>query len=355
MPKFRTSHHDRRIAAGRSVEHCPTVLAATLFLLLDLAVSSAAIAVEPAGFSVAVRATWTGVPLRAWSQRVSELTGVNVVVDRRVDPGVTVTLESDGEPLHSLLDRVATSAGAVVEPLSSTAWIVPRNRAGRATAAEATRNRDLGSIPAEIRRAAERKAAWNWPTAARPRDLVAAAADAAGLSITGLDRVPHDHLPATSLPPLQLAERLDLLLANYDLRIGWSATGGEIVPIEAGVDPHERSGDRAAPKHPRPLPRRNPQRAVAEVYSLRLEAPLGQSVSTVAKSLGLESTLDEASLAARGIAPGEIVRVDARDLSRDELLDAMLAPLGLEWTIVDGTLRVFAAPPSPADRTADPR
>jgi hypothetical protein len=64
----------------------------------------------------------------------------------------------------------------------------------------------------------------------------------------------------------------------------------------------------------------------------------------VAKSLGLALSLDEASLAARGIAPGEIVRVDARDLSRDELLDAIVAPLDLEWTIEDETLRVFAAP-----------
>jgi hypothetical protein len=36
--------------------------------------------------------------------------------------------------------------------------------------------------------------------------------------------------------------------------------------------------------------------------------------------------------------------VDARDLSRDELLDAIVAPLDLEWTIENETLRVFAAP-----------
>jgi hypothetical protein len=36
--------------------------------------------------------------------------------------------------------------------------------------------------------------------------------------------------------------------------------------------------------------------------------------------------------------------VDARDLSRDELLDAIVAPLDLEWRIENETLRVFAAP-----------
>ena len=155
--------------------------------------------------------------------------------------------------------------------------------------------------------------------------------------------MPHDHLPATSLPPLQLAERLDLLLASFDLRVDWSAAGGTIVPIDAGVDPLDGTGIRSKPVRPI-RPREVPKRAGIAVYSLRLEAPLNQAVPAVAKSLGLASSLDEASLAARGIAPGEIVRVDARDLSRDELLDAIVATLDLEWTIEDETLRVFAAP-----------
>jgi hypothetical protein len=100
--------------------------------------------------------------------------------------------------------------------------------------------------------------------------------------------------------------------------------------------------------------RQKPKPASIEVYSLRLEAPLNQAVSAVAQSLGLELSLDEASLAARGIAPGEIVRVDARDLSRDDLLDAIMAPLDLAWTVENGTLRVFAAPALPAVRDADP-
>ena len=165
--------------------------------------------------------------------------------------------------------------------------------------------------------------------------------------------MPHDHLPATSLPPLQLAERLDLLLANFDLRIDWSPAGGTIVPIDVGVDPIDRAAVRPAPGRPRP-PRQKQKPAGIEVYSLRLEAPLNQAVSAVAKSLGLEVSLDEASLVAHGIAPGEIVRVDARDLSRDDLLDAIVGPLDLAWTVENGTLRVFATPTRPAVRSADP-
>jgi hypothetical protein len=37
------------------------------------------------------------------------------------------------------------------------------------------------------------------------------------------------------------------------------------------------------------------------------------------------------------------------NVSRDELLDAVVTPLGLAWTIDGDTLRVFAPPASAAD------
>jgi len=351
MPPSLPTLRKHRTGRGRSVARS-AVLVTTLLLLFAVGGSSHS-APGPAGLDAPVRATWTSVPLRDWARRVSEITGATVIVDRRLDPDVSVTLASDGDTLRALLDRVAASAGAAVEPLASTTRLIPRELAGRAAAAEAARDRSLRQLPAEIRRIAERQAAWHWPAAARPRDLVAAAADDAGITIAGLDRVPHDHLPATSLPPLQLAERLDLMLANFDLRIDWSPAGGTIVPIDAGVDPRDRTAVRQVPGRPRP-PRQKQKPAGIEVYSLRLEAPLNQAVSAVAKSLGLEVSLDEASLVARGIAPGEIVRVDARDLSRDDLLDAIVGPLDLAWTVENGTLRVFAAPARPAVHSTDP-
>ena len=63
----------------------------------------------------------------------------------------------------------------------------------------------------------------------------------------------------------------------------------------------------------------------------------------MAARLSLELTIDAPSLAARGIAPGEIARVDVREVSRAELLDAIVAPFGLAWSITAGTLRVFAS------------
>lgn len=349
MPPSPPRGRDHRIARGHSAAHrllWRSIVPLLVSLLVSMPVPAGS-APPSAALDTEVRATWTSVPLRAWARRISESTGAPVIVDRRLDPGLAVTFSSDGDTLRAVLDRVAAAAGATVEPLASTTRLTPRDRAGRAAAAEAARIRGLQHLPTDLRRRVERRAGWSWPAAARPRDLVAAAAADAGLQITALDLVPHDHLPATALPALQLGERLDLLLADYDLRVAWSPAGGQIVPIEAGIEP----GDRAAP--PRPPPRRDPgaRRATSEtkVYSLRLEAPLDQAVPAVAKALGLRAAIDTSALAARGIAPGEIVRVDARDLARDQLLDALVRPLGLAWAIDGDMLRVFA-PPAAAPR-----
>jgi hypothetical protein len=77
-------------------------------------------------------------------------------------------------------------------------------------------------------------------------------------------------------------------------------------------------------------------------------------LAAIAKRLDLELDVDAESLRRRGVAPGEIVRATVKDASRDQLLDAILAPLQLQWTIDDGTLRVAAPPPEPGSAAAKP-
>jgi hypothetical protein len=313
-----------------------------------------------AGLDAAVQASWTQVPLRDWAERASRIAGLPVIIDRRLDPAFPITLDCRGEPLHDVLDRVAAMVGGQVEVLASSVRIGPLSVAGLASAAEQARDAELASLPPALRRTAHQRAAWTWPTAARPRDLLATTAREAGLELDGLDAIPHDHLPAATLPMLSLAERLDLVLAHYDRRIAWTPRGAEVVPLDAGMTargnaPRPLATSQSEPKpepkaqatsqpQRKPTPRRgaNPT-TTRETFSLRLAAPLDQALAAVAARLSLDLTIDAPSLAARGIAPGEIARVDVREVSRAELLDAIVAPFGLAWSIDAGTLRVFAS------------
>jgi len=299
-------------------------------------------AAPPAGLDAAVHASWTGLPLREWVARMTTLAGLPILLDRRIDPTRPVTLTVREETVAAVLDRVAAEAGATVDEVGSTIWFVPVGRTGQAARAAADRQRRIASLPPPLRRTLTATAPLAWPAGARPGDIVAQLTTAAKLEIDGLNAIPHDHLPASELPSLSLAERLDLVLAQVDRRIVWNDRGGRIVAIDEEVGADTARRPPAAQKVTGRIPAgRTPGRR--DEYTLRLEAPLEEALAAIAKQLNLDLDLDVASLTAHGIAPGEIVRADVAGVSRDALFDAILRPVGLSWRVEGPTLRVFAS------------
>jgi len=299
------------------------------------------------GLAIPVTAAWKGLPLRAAADRLSEIGGVAIVVDRRIDPGSLVTLDAGGEELAAVLTRVAAAAGGEAVAYAGHVRLVPCGRGAALAAAEKLRAVELHRLPARFRTAALARRETSWPDGAVPHELVGAVAAEAGIVIAGLDALPHDHFPAARLPPLPLADRVDLLLAHFDRRVGWKprTPGGEgaavfpVVAISAADDaatvgppparPSAGSAARAGP--------------TATTYTLTVAAPLEELLATLARRFALTLDLDRPGLARIGVAPGEIVRLEVRDASRDQLLDAILGPRGLAWRIEGDRLRISAA------------
>ena len=314
--------------------------------------------------SAPMTVAWTAVPLEAVLERLATSAGVAVVCDRRIDPGTRITLAAEGEPLEMVLQRVAEAAGAEVADLGLYLRVAPRGQAGSLHHAQRIRTAALSRLPSRLRALADHEEAWAWPAGARPADLLAGAAGQAGLSLMGMGRIPHDHLPALTLPPLPLADRLDLLLAHYDLRLDWSAPASaagrpelSIVPLAPPPESHSggpRQPARPGTRSPAPPPRnragqpqkKRPLTAPAETFSLRVEAPLEEVLAALAQRFGVALQLQEEELRAAGIAPAEIVRCRVENVSREALLQAVLAPLGLEGEFTATGLRVPASPPS---------
>lgn len=292
-----------------------------------------------------VQATWTSLPLRDVADQLGRLAGRPLVLDRRIDPTQPISMTVAGEPLDAVIGRVAALAGAEVVFSRSLMRLAPKGTAARAAAAEEAVRREIARLPATQRAVLEKEAVWVWPAGSVPRELVDQQAAAQGIGIDGLHLVPHDHLPSATLPPLSLSERLDLVLAHFDMRVQWSRSPGGGVP-RGRITPLPTEANATAQAAARPRqPGRMPPAPGTQAYTLRLEAPLQDALAAVTRQLGLAIDLDEASLAARGISPREIARANVRSASRDELLDAILAPLSLSWRIDDGTLRVWAEPP----------
>lgn len=312
---------------------------AAWILVVTVAISSVD-TLGAAGAGPPVTASWTGLPLRAACERLTDLVGRPVLLDRRVDPDVTLTLELRASPLQETLERICREAGVRCVVLPASIRVLPPDRAGALLAAERERTAVLAAAPPRVRKVAEGRRTWSWADGATPSDLLAAAAEEAGLAIGGLDGLPHDHLRGAALPSLPLAERLDLLLLQYDRRIDWKrarATGGKVEVDVAGIDVAAPAPDGPAvvaaagawASFRGPLHEGNP----GATWSLEVAAPLEALLATVADRLGLRLDLDREGLRRRGVAAGGIVRLAVKEVSREELLDRIVGPLGLSWSI----------------------
>ncbi len=308
---------------------------------------------------VTITATWTGLPLLTATQRIADLAGIPISVDRRLDPNSKISLHCTEEPLAAVLDRVAAAAAGSVAVLRSSIRIVPAGSVHVSQRAEKLREQQLAQLPPSDRQLLARKRTWAWAAGESPRTILETAAREAGVRVVGMDALPHDHFPAAELPALTLAERFDLLLANFDRRIEWTvptdlaADGGPtLVGTIVAVDtqtaaPVASKTLPTLPKRSSPAKPDRDSRRVADrsrpappTFSLRVEAPLEEVLAAVAAQLQVSLILDHDSLRTSGVSPREIVRVTIQDASAAALLDAILKPLMLKWTLAEQQLRV---------------
>lgn len=283
-----------------------------------------------------VDATWRATPVASIAERIGGITGVPVVIDRRIDPTKRIDLDGGGRSLEAVLAELAEAAGGEVASLRRSCRIVPKGLARQVSDADAARVSRLAPLPSAARQALEKESACRWEAGTPPRELVERLAEEASIPIGPLDTIPLDHLPAGSLPPLPLADRLDLVLAHYDLRIEAGQRVRRnlaIVPLGEAAGGHHR-------ERPAKQPAGKPKPVVTDRYTLRAEAPLEELLQAVAKKFGLAIKLDPQALAAKGVAAGEIVRIKLEDAPRNQVLDAITKPLGLAWKIEGTTLEV---------------
>lgn len=302
--------------------------------MILLAVALAARAIAAA--DPPVHATWRATPIASIAERIGAIAGMPVVVDHRLDSTKRIDLDGGGRTVEAVLGELAEAAGGEVASLRRSYRITPKGLANRAADADAARASRLRPLPKPARESLDKESAWRWEAGVTPRELIERLAEEAAIPIGPLDAIPHDHLPAGSLPPLPVADRLDLVLADYDLRIDAGPQGRRslaIVPLgEAASGRHrDRPTDQSAGK-PKPV--------LIDRYTLRAEAPLGELLQALAKKFGLTLDLDAAALAAKGVAAGEIVKIAVEDAPKSEVLDAITKPLGLSWNIEGTTLEV---------------
>ena len=186
-----------------------------------------------------VTANFLDAPLRRGLAGISAKWKVAILLDRRVDPTRKITLSLKETPLKDAIAAIAKSVSARTAIVGNTIYIGPASAVAALDDVIEKRGAEwrnaAKSWPRARRRALIAHPTLHWNDLDRPRDLVKEFAAKFGLTVDGLDKVPHDLWAGATFPACSVSQGLSLLLVQFDLTFRWKPDGSgiEIVPLAA--------------------------------------------------------------------------------------------------------------------------
>lgn len=335
-------------------------------------------------------ATWKNVGLRTIARRITETRGTAILLDRRLDPTRERTLTASGEPLLAFLEQLAHEAQGEVRQVGNTLYLGPHDATQKIRTLIQLRRQELaagGTVGFSGRRAALLRAGTlQWDDLAQPAEILRRHAEERGLRVNGLELIPYDLWGGSSIPQTDAAEALSLILIQFDLTFEWIDRGEAIrivaAPASAEIERKHLPprGQTAAavlaewqqqfpelkarvvdnailatgtieqhealerPGRPaRPDPRETPVRLKPlrqERYTLRIkETPVRALLQKLSEPAygQLKFEYDPDTLKESGIDLEQRVTFEVKNATIEQLLEAALRPLRVEFKLVDRT------------------
>ncbi len=328
-----------------------------------------------------VDVSWSEAELRPALYRFSNKHRLGLVVDRRVAADRPVELTLDDVPLGEAIDRIASQAGLGMSRLGPVCYVGPLPAAQRLRTLSVLAARDFGKLPQDERSRWNHVQPASWEDFAEPRQLVEGWVASAGVSLGRTDLIPHDLWHGVDLPPLPLADRLCLVLNQFDLRLivdsaggarlatlpnrlwierayqtGPDSTGkrlekaiedlradrgdeidvkhdGSRLVIRGLIEDHERlATSQATPRAP--PDKRKSKKAAAKDTFFTLDVknkPARAVLSLLESQLGLSVKLNEDLLQSQGYDLDSLVSFRVADATETDLVETALAACGLRF------------------------
>ncbi len=320
-----------------------------------------------------------GVPLRDALARLGRAHGRSVFLDRRVDPSRPVEINVRTVPLIEAIARIASQHRLGSTRLGPVAYVGPDFASARLRTLAALRWADVEKLGRSSRTKLSTPIVLAWPELASPRSIFQQISKKSGVAIDDLDSVPHDLWPAGRLPALPPVDLLTLIGNGLDLTFAVSPdrrsvvhlvpisvpvvierrysvrtrpqgdyqaligripnasvdVGRRQIRVRGRVEDHElvaRWIDGESPVGPAPEQGTASARAddVVQRHSLKVRnQPLSRVVHHLVDQLAVDIRIDESAVRGAGLSIDVPVDVDVRDMPLDDLLQQLVAPVGL--------------------------
>jgi len=323
--------------------------------------------IGPAGISA------SGLPLRQRLAELSRAKEVAILLDRRVDPDQKLSVSIGNRPLEEALVEIASNRAIGVCLLGPVVYFGPIGVTSRMRTVAELRREEVDKLrPASSSKfLARRRLAWD--DFATPRELLAQVAEPSGVKIVGLEQVPHDLWAAADLPPLSLIERLSLIAGQFGLtfQVGPDGKTVTLVPVPdevalvrsypGGPDPEGLAGKWAelvpdsqikvvgqrvfvkglledherltSPERPT-KPKKADPTPVDEIqidYMPIKNQPLRLVLKFLGDKLALDVQVDEEAIRGAGISLDQLISLEVKKATVDQLFTKMLKPAGLTF------------------------
>jgi len=334
---------------------------------------------------------WEEAPLRQTLEKFCRAQQVAVLVDRRVDPGREIAGAAQSIAVANILQQVTERYDLGVSFFGPLVYFGPPESTARLRTLAELRREDVRRLPsAALAKLAESRPL-AWDDFATPRQLLERLAREGGIEIAGLEQIPHDLWAAADLPPLTLVDRITLVAGQFDLTFTISEDGRRLtlIPLPeevaivrsfpAGRSPQERlsqwqslapdcqfrlAGDKIhvkglveeieriegdlqpgrAPSAGSPPPAAGrPSEAETRFTGRVANKPLGEVLQYLGTQLGLEIRFDRQALARAGVSLDQLVSFSVKEADGDELLEAVLKPVGCTFRRRAGAVEILPA------------
>lgn len=326
-------------------------------------------------------ATWTRASLQRILQSITEADRVAIIRDRHIDPTRQIDISFNGETLELGLNRLALKVGGGLSIVENVVYIGPPKVAQRLKTLAALRRAEIQTLPIAERQKLIQSRPWRWKELSTPRELLADLSRESDYEIVGAEQIPHDLWAAGDWPYLTWIDRLTLIAAQFDLTFELDAAGrrvklipipehvelvrkypgngraaelakrwasqlpdatvraeGESVVVTGSAEDHELL-ERAKPGTTAKRPRVTQQ----EVYKLSVDKiPLQALLTHLQDRLKIEVRYDAAVLEQAGVKPDQLISIDVKDASLDDLFQAIVGPLGLKHKRNDRVIDIIA-------------
>jgi hypothetical protein len=158
-----------------------------------------------------------GTPLRQALATLARAQNVAIMLDRRIDPGSAIELSVRNASVREVLEQLAAQCAAVPTYLDGVVYIGPRATTIHLASIAQERRAEAERLPRGLAQRVTAKRAWRWDDLAEPRALVAELAREADVEVENTQQLPHDLWPALELPALPWTDRMTLVLAGFGL------------------------------------------------------------------------------------------------------------------------------------------